>query len=156
MNIQAKQVAGIQRGSYFWLDKDYHLYRNNRHRSENVKYVYCYFDRPIGRGSERIAHKCHAFGTVNTSDNIITLTQNHNHGPHKKYADMLVARNNILERVQREPGKTLRTIFEEERGSAHGLSFKSLYRTLRRLRPRYVIDLEVVNVRLMKPKLEDK
>ena len=68
---------------------------------------------------------------------------------------MLVARNNILERVQREPGKTLRTIFEEEQGSAHGLSFKSLYRTLRRLRPRYVIDLEVVNVRLMKPKLED-
>ena len=76
MNIPAKQVAGIQRGSFFWLDKDYHLYRNNRHRSENVKYVYCYFDRPIGRGSEQGCYSIDTFLSQNLSQVMFEVLRN--------------------------------------------------------------------------------
>ena len=118
--------------------------------------MYCYFDRPIGRGSDKIAHKCCVFGSINLLENVITLTKNHNHGPNKKYAEKLRARNKILERVRREPENKLRHIFDEEQGSAHGLSFGSLYRTMRRLRPRNVIDLMDVSIDSIEPTLSEK
>ena len=133
--ISATEVTGIHRGSSFFVDANRHLYRPHRKKSENVRYVYCYFSRPVGRGIFREHVKCPAFGSIDLETNIIKLTTKHNHEPNSGYVAQLEARNCILKRVREEPHKTLKQIFEEENGSEHGLIYKSLLRTMRRVRP---------------------
>ena len=133
--VSATEVSGIHRGSSFFLDANCHLYRPHRKKSKTVRYVYCYFCRATGRGVFRDDLKCPAFGTIDLDKNTIKLTTKHNHEPRDGFIAQLRARRCILKRVRDEPNKTFKQIFEEEKGSKHGLIYRSLMHTMRRLRP---------------------
>ena len=133
--VSATEVSGIHRGSSFFVDANCHLYRPHRKKSETVRYVYCYFCRATGRGIFRDNLKCPAFGSIDLEKNTIKLTTKHNHEPRDSFIAQLRARTCILKRVRDEPDKTFKQIFEEENGSKHGLSYRSLFWTMRRLRP---------------------
>ena len=133
--VTATEISAIHRGSSFFVDANCHLYRPHRKKSETVRYVYCYFCRVTGRGIFKDNMKCRAFGSIDLEKNTIKLTTKHNHEPRDAFIAQLRARNRILKRVTEEPGKSLKQIFEEENGLQHGLIYRSLFWTMRRLRP---------------------
>ena len=115
-----------------------------------MKYVYCYFNRASGRGVFRDNIKCPAFGFIDLGQSTIKLTIRHNHEPRRHFVEQLNARNRILKKVKEEPEKSLEQIFKEENGSEHGLSYKSLFRTMRRLRSHSLIELNFESEQLCK------
>ena len=130
----------LHQGSSFFVDANTHLYRPRRRKSRTVKYVYCYFNRPTGHGVFRDNIKCPAFGLIDLVKSTIKLTTGHNHEPRCFFVARLNARNRILKKVTEEPEKSLKQIFNEEKGSENGLIYKSLFWTMRRLRSRNLIE----------------